>query len=102
MSVIAVQAGVANHVIDSRPDPARQALSTVETNTRAALVEMRRLLGVLRAPGESSASLVPAPGLSDVPRLRDQFVEAGLAVEVTVSGWTRPPGSWPPTRPPRC
>jgi signal transduction histidine kinase len=86
MSVIAVQAGVANHVIDSRPELARQALSTVETNTRAALVEMRRLLGVLRSPGESSASLVPAPGLSDVPRLRDQFVEAGLAVEVTVSG----------------
>jgi signal transduction histidine kinase len=86
MSVIAVQAGVANHVIDSRPDLARQALSTVETNTRAALVEMRRLLGVLRSPGESSASLVPAPGLADVPRLRDQFVEAGLAVEVTVSG----------------
>jgi signal transduction histidine kinase len=86
MSVIAVQAGVANHVIDSRPDLARQALSTVETNTRAALVEMRRLLGVLRSPGESSASLVPAPGLSDVPRLRDQFVEAGLQVEVSVSG----------------
>ena len=49
MSVVAVQAGVANHVIDSRPDLARQALGTVETNTRAALVEMRRLLGVLRA-----------------------------------------------------
>jgi signal transduction histidine kinase len=86
MSVIAVQAGVANHVIDSRPDMARQALSTVETNTRAALVEMRRLLGVLRSPGQSSASLVPAPGLADVPRLRDQFVEAGLRVEVSVSG----------------
>jgi Histidine kinase len=33
MSVIAVQAGVANHVIDSRPELARQALATVETNT---------------------------------------------------------------------
>jgi signal transduction histidine kinase len=48
MSVIAVQAGVANHVIDSRPELARQALSTVETTARAGLVEMRRLLGVLR------------------------------------------------------
>ena len=37
MSVIAVQAGVAHHVIDSRPELARQALATVETNTRAAL-----------------------------------------------------------------
>jgi hypothetical protein len=47
---------------------------------------MRRLLGVLRSPGESSAGLVPTPGLSDVPRLRDQFAEAGLAVEMSVSG----------------
>ena len=86
MSVIAVQAGVAHHVIDSRPELARQALSTVETNTRAALVEMRRLLGVLRSPGEPSASLVPAPGLADVPVLMDQFFEAGLRVEMEVSG----------------
>jgi signal transduction histidine kinase len=82
MSVIAVQAGVANHLIDSRPELARQALATVETNTRAALVEMRRLLGVLRRPDEPSGSLAPAPGLADVPALIAQFAEAGLVVEV--------------------
>src|SRR4029453_17577114 len=65
MSVIAVQAGVANHVIDSRPEQARQALATVETTSRAALVEMRRLLGVLRQADEPSASLNPSPGLAD-------------------------------------
>jgi signal transduction histidine kinase len=86
MSVVAVQAGVANHVIDSRPDQARAALATVETNTRAALVEMRRLLGVLRQENEPSASLVPAPGLADVPRLVEQFRAAGLIVDVDVTG----------------
>jgi signal transduction histidine kinase len=86
MSVIAVQAGVAHHVIDSRPDVARQALATVETTTRSALVEMRRLLGVLRQPDEPSASLTPSPGLADVPGLVAQFAEAGLPVEVTVTG----------------
>jgi signal transduction histidine kinase len=86
MSVIAVQAGVANHVIDSRPDRARAALATVETNTRAALVEMRRLLGVLRQADEPSASLVPAPALADVPELADQFRAAGLAVDLDVTG----------------
>jgi signal transduction histidine kinase len=86
MSVIAVQAGVANHVIDSRPELARQALATVETNTRAALVEMRRLLGVLRQGDEPSASLAPAPGLTDVPALVLQLTQAGLAVEVRVDG----------------
>ncbi|MEV6490282.1 sensor histidine kinase [Actinoplanes sp. NPDC051633] len=86
MSVIAVQAGVANHVIDSRPELARQALGTVETHTRAALVEMRRLLGVLRQEGEPSASLTPSPGLAEVSALVSQFVEAGLQVEMTVTG----------------
>jgi signal transduction histidine kinase len=86
MSVIAVQAGVANHVIDSRPDRARAALATVETNTRAALVEMRRLLGVLRQEDEPSASLAPAPGLADVPRLADQYRATGHAVDLAVTG----------------
>jgi signal transduction histidine kinase len=86
MSVVAVQAGVANHVIDSRPEAAREALATVETNTRAALVEMRRLLGVLRQGDEPSASLAPAPGLAEVPALVRQFAQAGLAVEVRVDG----------------
>jgi signal transduction histidine kinase len=86
MSVIAVQAGVANHVIDSRPELARTALATVETTARAALVEMRRLLGVLRRPDEPEGSLSPAPGLADVPGLIAQFAEAGLAVEVSMVG----------------
>jgi signal transduction histidine kinase len=85
MSVIAVQAGVANHVMDSRPEQARVALATVETNSRAALVEMRRLLGVLRQENEP-ATLAPAPGLADVPRLVDQFRDAGLGVDVEVTG----------------
>ncbi len=86
MSVIAVQAGVAHHVIDSRPELARQALATVETNSRSALVEMRRLLGVLRQEDEPSAALAPSPGLAEVPRLVAQFAEAGLRVDVRTTG----------------
>jgi signal transduction histidine kinase len=86
MSVIAVQAGVAHHVIDSRPEVAKAALGTVETSTRAALVEMRRLLGVLRQEDESPASLAPAPTLADVAGLVEQFAEVGLAVRMSVTG----------------
>jgi signal transduction histidine kinase len=86
MSVIAVQAGVANHVLDSRPEVAREALATVETNTRAALVEMRRLLGVLRDGDEPSASLTPAPGLAQVPSLVEKVGGAGLAVQLRIDG----------------
>jgi signal transduction histidine kinase len=86
MSVMAVQAGVAHHVLDSRPEVARQALATVETGARAALVEMRRLLGVLRQEGESASSLAPAPTLADIGALAAQFRAAGLAVDVRGGG----------------
>ncbi len=86
MSVIAVQAGVAHHVIDSKPELAREALSTVETASRSALVEMRRLLGVLRQGDEPQASLTPAPGLSQIPQLAEDFARAGVSVAVSVQG----------------
>ena len=59
MSVIAVQSAVGNHVIDTQPAEARQALAAIEATSRSALTEMRRLLGVLRQEGESRGSLVP-------------------------------------------
>ena len=86
MSVIAVQSGVGHHVIDTQPEEARRALASIETTSRAALTEMRRLLGVLRQEGEPHAVLTPAPGLADLPVLVAQVNEAGLEVTVTESG----------------
>ncbi len=67
MSVIAVQSAVGNHVIDTQPAEARQALAAIEATSRSALTEMRRLLGVLRQEGEPRGSLAPAPGSSARP-----------------------------------
>jgi signal transduction histidine kinase len=86
MSVIAVQAGVAGHVIDTRPELAKDALSTVETLTRSALAEMRRLLGVLRTADEPSAALAPSPGLADLPELVSGLAIAGLPVDLQLDG----------------
>ena len=93
MSVIAVQSGVANHVIDSRPAQARQALATIEATSRSALVELRRLLGVLRQGDDPVASLEPNPGLAELGRLADQIRSAGVEVELKVEG---EPGDLPP------
>ena len=85
ISVIAVQAGVANHVSDERPELVRQALGTIEVTARQGLVEMRRLLGVLRSEEESDADGTgsrPAEGLRDLDRLLDKFRAAGLRLEV--------------------
>ena len=93
MSVIAVQSGVGNHVIDSQPAEARQALAAIEATSRAALTEMRRLLGVLRQEGEPRGSLAPAPGLADLGSLAAQVQDAGLQVWINVDGQR---GSVPP------
>jgi signal transduction histidine kinase len=86
MSVIAVQSAVGNHVIDSQPAQARQALAAIEATSRSALTEMRRLLGVLRQDGEPRGSLSPAPGLADLASLARQVQDAGLKVWINVDG----------------
>ena len=90
MSVIAVQAGVANYVAGARPEEAARALSSIEETSRGALHEMRALLGVLRDEGTSGAGLVPAPGLTDLKTLADRTAEAGVRVDLDIHG-DRPP-----------
>jgi signal transduction histidine kinase len=98
MSVIAVQSGVANHVIDARPAQARQALATIEATSRSALVELRRLLGVLRQGDDPVASLEPNPGMAELGRLAEQIRSAGVKVELKVEG--EPGGRSPRARGP--
>jgi signal transduction histidine kinase len=84
MSVIAIQSGAGERLIDSRPDQAREVLVTIGDVSRAALSELRRVLGVLR-DGEAG-ELWPAPGLGDLPRLLAQADKAGLHVQAAVVG----------------
>jgi signal transduction histidine kinase len=86
MSVIAVQSGVGAHVADSRPEEVGKALSAIEATSRAALTELRRLLGVLRQDSEVQASLTPVPGLANLDSLLAEVGKAGLAVRLRVEG----------------
>jgi signal transduction histidine kinase len=111
MSVIAVQAGYGQYVIDTSPDGAKDALGAIQATSRDALEEMRRMLGVLRqqdatagparidpAPGQAQsggapprqAPLAPAPGLAGLDRLVARTRGAGVRVRVEVSGQARP------------
>ena len=89
MSVIAVQSGVGNHVIKTQPAEAQKALAAIETTSRSVLIEMRRLLGVLRQDGESDAELVPAPGLRDVPALISRVADGGVNTRLRITGAPR-------------
>src|SRR6266540_343188 len=88
VSMMVVQAEAGPVLVD-RGDPAGQtrAFDTISTVGRQALVEMRRLLGVLRSEGgEPAPSLAPQPGVAQLPSLVEQVREAGLAVELVVEG----------------
>jgi signal transduction histidine kinase len=84
MSVIAVQSGAGHHLLDRDPESARRALSNVETASRGALVEMRRMLGVLRDDDDATGSRAPAPGLSQLGELVARVRDSGLGVTLTV------------------
>ena len=87
MSVVAVHAGSGRMVAAGDAAAAERALETIETTTRAALREMRQLLGVLRAgEGPEPSALGPAPGLGDVPTLVAEVAKSGVDVELRVSG----------------
>jgi signal transduction histidine kinase len=86
MSVIAVQAGAGRMVIDTQPEKTREALTVIETTSRRALREMRRLVGVLRADDTDDAVLEPAPGLGSLDELVLQTERAGVHVDIDVAG----------------
>ncbi|GAA2867346.1 sensor histidine kinase [Nonomuraea rubra] len=80
VGLIAVKAGVANHVMATKPEEAHDALRVIETASRSALVEMRHLLGVLRSTAVPDR--VPAPGLAGLQGLVGQARLAGVEVEL--------------------
>ncbi|MEV4362485.1 sensor histidine kinase [Nonomuraea sp. NPDC049625] len=85
LSMITVKAGVAAKVLDKHPEEGREALRAIEQIGRGSLVEMRQLLGALRSSGSAPES-TPLPGLADLPSLAQRAAEAGVQVELSVSG----------------
>ncbi|MFJ5119712.1 sensor histidine kinase [Kitasatospora sp. NPDC088548] len=85
VSVMIVQADGAAYVLDNSPQQAKQALSTIASTGRQALVEMRRLLGVLRT-ADTADEYMPQPGVEELPELLDQVRTAGLQVDFATSG----------------
>ncbi len=91
ISVINVQAGVGLALLDSDPEQARTALSTIKAQSKEALGEVRQVLDTLRAPGD--APRTPAPGLDRLPELVEQAGRAGLSVEAHGAPPPLPPGT---------
>ncbi|MFJ3584695.1 sensor histidine kinase [Streptomyces sp. NPDC090127] len=88
MSVVAIQAEAAPYRVENPPPELEQAFVTIRENAVAALTELRRVLGVVRAE-DYEAPDAPQPTLADLEGLVANVREAGLDVEKTVTGAVR-------------
>ncbi|GAB7051997.1 sensor histidine kinase [Catenuloplanes indicus] len=86
VSVMGVLATGARRVLRTDPDAADEALTTIEETSRAAMRELRRMLGVLRTEAEPAAELAPQPGIAGLEALAEQVRDAGLPVTLRVDG----------------
>ena len=85
ITVMVVQAGAAEQLLDNDPDKAHQPLETVRRTGQESLAEMRRLLHLLRTSNDDDGR-TPPPSLERLPQLVDQLREAGLPVDLRVEG----------------
>jgi signal transduction histidine kinase len=85
VSLMAVQAEAASSLLPGQPEQAARSVEIISQTARQALAELRRLLGVLRGPGEQP-STPPTPSLGELDAVLAQVGEAGLAVDLAVEG----------------
>jgi signal transduction histidine kinase len=97
VSVMVIQAGAARKVMDAAPERSKEALLAVEAGGRAAMAELRHVMGLLAGPDVSADTpadgLEPQPGLGQLDALTERVRAAGTSVDLTVS---LPPGPLPP------
>jgi signal transduction histidine kinase len=85
LGVVVLQAQGARRVLDGREPPVDEALEAIERSGRAALVEMRRLLGLLRDE-DREARLAPRPRVAELERLVGEVRATGLDVDLRIEG----------------
>ena len=89
VSVMVIQTAAARRVAGSDRAAAAEALRAVESCGREALIDMRRMIGVLH---REDIELLggTAPGLSQLDKLAERARASGLPVQVRVEGEPRP------------
>jgi signal transduction histidine kinase len=104
VSLMGIQAGVAQRLFHTRPDDAQEAVAAVQTGSRQAITDLQQLLGVLRGAADPHADTdhrgpdrdgdyetsEPAPGLDQLPALLSAVRHAGLPVDFAVQGLPQP------------
>ena len=84
VSMMVVQAGAAERVLEGEQPDVRAALGAIAGTGRETIDEMRLLLGILRS--DDGLALAPQPGLGDLGQLLRNVAKAGLRVDLRVEG----------------
>ncbi|WUD78613.1 histidine kinase [Streptomyces sp. NBC_00510] len=104
VSVMIIQAGAARKIMGTSPEQAGEALLAVEAGGRAAMTELRHVMGLLTMAeqgeetdggadldlADTAAELAPQPGLDQLESLVGRVRATGLPVDLTVAGPPRP------------
>ncbi|MDN4482841.1 sensor histidine kinase [Demequina lignilytica] len=108
ITVMTLQAEGARRLAKDSDERVVQALGTISESGRTGLAEMQRMIGVLRASEQEAAEaaehdrvvagvpltdadLAPMPSLAAIPQLAQQVEDAGLPVDLTISGTSHVP-----------
>lgn len=83
VSVMVLQANAGERIMPTRPEQAIEHFAVIQSTGRQALVELRRLLGVLRGSSEEG-ELRPQPQLADIATLAGQARRSGLATSLEI------------------
>lgn len=89
VSMMIIQAGAARKIMDAQPAQAREALLSIEAGGRAAMTELRHVMGLLAVDG-TGTDLAPQPGLDRLPALVAHLARGGIDVTLATTGRPRP------------
>jgi signal transduction histidine kinase len=85
MATISVQAGAAAHVVDRRPEAAKEALEAIQRASSDVLDELGAMLTVLRR-SRLTADRAPTPGIERLADLVASTKAAGITADLEVTG----------------
>jgi len=83
LAAIKMQADVAIHVLENKPEQAATALAAISRTSKDALDELRSTLAQVRDGGEDRS---PTPGVHRLDALRSRMADAGVDVQLAVEG----------------
>ncbi|WP_037971194.1 sensor histidine kinase [Streptomyces sp. NRRL WC-3742] len=84
VSLMVIQAEAGPVVVHSDPDRAVRAFDTIADAGRDAMVQLRRVLGVLKEDGAAQA-LAPQPRLAELAEVAERVRGAGLSVDLELA-----------------